>query len=536
MEPGTLSGFHEQRKFNWPRKSRVWDGKQWIPSEEFDEKHGKDVNPKTGTFYGGTQFVRSAQETISSGISTVNKQIDKVEIPEQLQPSLEFLETAAQQPVQGLFQSVVTGYNSLPEGVKKNISTGGATVLNTLEKSNLGYSQQFNLHPILTETAFVAAETAITLGGSSLKKITQEGIETLARKNIPPSAGGLVPVSVFDGPVNMAKDIDLAELSARPLKSASDVRPVGRLGGIETLIDKNANSKILKKLKSKHYDQLDAQYQYVTPENLAKDPDTLRLLREREVVINEYFRDYDQMKAQVNVLKAEAQNLKKLGDKKGSAAILKKAKRLQTQVDNTQRELYDFATHNIYSDDMRVYGTDAIRTKLRQKFLEFKGKKWHHIFGNKEAGEYMLSAVAQDPIMTVNLMKHLEKLNLPTSGVARNIAIMEDALHTSWHKYMRKEGYEPTGFIKSKGRMKRAPLDPSDYGKEISKAIIEGKADPNELFTFLDVYAKYYKEMLNELTTKYQGKVVADMPDGVGKVLMSHRYKKTGGLKVSRGK
>ena len=132
-------------------------------------------------------------------------------------------------------------------------------------------------------------------------------------------------------------------------------------------------------------------------------------------------------------------------------------------------------------------------------------------------------------------MKHLEKLNLPTSGVARNIAIMEDALHTSWHKYMRKEGYEPTGFIKSLGRMKRAPLDPSDYGKEISKAIQQGKADPNELFTFLDVYAKYYKEMLNELTTKYQGKVVADMPEGVGKVLMSHRYKTTGGTKVKRG-
>ena len=320
------------------------------------------------------------------------------------------------------------------------------------------------------------------------------------------------------------------------LESASDVRPVGHLGGIETLIDEGADSQILKKLNSKYYDQLDSQYQYVTPENLAKDSDTLKLLREREVTINEYFRDYDKMKAQVNVLKNEAAALKKLGDKKGSAAKLKKAKRLQTEVDKTQRELYDFATHNIYSSDMRVYGTDAIRTKLRQKFLEFKGKKWHHIFGNKEAGEYMLSAVAQDPIMTVNLMKHLEKLDLPTSGVARNIAIMEDALHTSWHKYMRKEGYEPTGFIKSLGRMKRAPLDPSDYGKEISKAIIEGKAHPNELFTFLDVYAKYYKEMLNELTTKYQGKVVADMPEGVEKVLMTHRYKTSGGPKVRRGK
>jgi len=378
-------------------------------------------------------------------------------------------------------------------------------------------------------------------GLNRARKVSSKVVDNIDISKRPPNAPlqpafATVGVDAPNANIFNGDPFDLDKIAAKPLQSASDVRPVGHLGGIETLIDKGSNSQILKKLKSKHYDQLDSQYQYVTPENLAKDPDTLKLLREREVAINEYFRDYDKMKSQVHVLKAEAAKLKKSGNTKGSAAKLKKAKRLQTDVDNLQRELYDFATHNIYSEDMRVYGTKSIRTKLRQKFLEFKGKKWHHIFGNKEAGEYMLSAVAQDPIMTVNLMKHLEKLNLPTSGVARNIAIMEDALHTSWHKYMRKEGYEPTGFIKSKGRMKRAPLDPSDYGKEISKAIIEGKADPNELFTFLDVYAKYYKEMLQELTTKYQGKIVADMPEGVEKVLMSHRYQKAGDAKVRRGK
>ena len=417
----------------------------------------------------------------------------------------------------------------------------GADIQNPITKQPMGNLPRRKdgqpwVDPDVARTAGEALTGALIEGGAA-KGIQQLGKLSKSLKiadQLTPSPLAVTPDGLKIKSTNVADD--LAIQASQPLKSASDVRPAGKLGGIETLIDEGAEPQILKKLKSKHYDQLDSQYQYVTPENLAKDPDTLKLLREREVAINEYFRDYDKMKSQVHVLKAEAAKLKKSGNTKGSAAKLKKAKRLQTDVDNLQRELYDFATHNIYSEDMRVYGTKSIRTKLRQKFLEFKGKKWHHIFGNKEAGEYMLSAVAQDPIMTVNLMKHLEKLNLPTSGVARNIAIMEDALHTSWHKYMRKEGYEPTGFIKSKGRMKRAPLDPSDYGKEISKAIIEGKADPNELFTFLDVYAKYYKEMLQELTTKYQGKIVADMPEGVEKVLMSHRYQKAGDAKVRRGK
>ena len=196
MEPGTLSGYHEKREYGWDRKSRTWDGKQWIPSEEFDKKHGRDINPRTGTFYGGTQFVRDTQKTISSGISAVNEQIDKVEIPEELQSGVDLLEGAIEQPVQGLLSGAVSGWKSLPEDVKKNISTGGATVLDTLEKSTLGYSQQFNLHPILTETAFTAGETALTLGAAPLKKIVQEGVETITRKNIPPTAGGLIPISV----------------------------------------------------------------------------------------------------------------------------------------------------------------------------------------------------------------------------------------------------------------------------------------------------------------------------------------------------
>jgi hypothetical protein len=411
-------------------------------------------------------------------------------------------------------------------------ATGADTKLGQLPRHESG---QPWVDPDVARTTGEILTGALIEGGAG-KVISQTGKLTKGLKiadNLTPSPVAVTTDGLRIKPGNVTDD--LARQSAQPLKSASDVRPAGRLGGVETLIEEGAEPQILKKLQSQHYDQLDKRYQYVTPENLAKDTDTLKLLREREVAINEYFRDYDKMKAQVNVLRNEAANLKGLGDLKGSAAKAKKAKRLQTEVDKTQRELYDFATHNIYSEDMRVYGTKSIRTKLRQKFLEFKGKKWHHIFGNKEAGEYMLSAVAQDPIMTVNLMKHLEKLNLPTSGVAKNIAIMEDALHTSWHKYMRKEGYEPTGFMKSKGRMKRAPLDPSDYGKEISKAIIEGKADPNELFTFLDIYAKYYKEMLNELTTKYGGQVVANMPEGVEKVLLSHRYQTKGGAKVKRG-
>ena len=58
-----------------------------------------------------------------------------------------------------------------------------------------------------------------------------------------------------------------------------------------------------------------------------------------------------------------------------------------------------------------VYGTDTqvgkVRKAIFQSFLDIKGDHWHHIFGNKDAAEFMLAQVAQDPYISANLFHHL---------------------------------------------------------------------------------------------------------------------------------
>ena len=95
-----------------------------------------------------------------------------------------------------------------------------------------------------------------------------------------------------------------------------------------------------------------------------------------------------------------------------------------------QRRFYDNLTDNPLETFKQIYDpANPVRKLLQGAFNTFAGKEWHHIFGNKDAAEFMLSTVAQDPYIAVNLFHFMKKLDLPTSGVPSNIALMSMKPH-----------------------------------------------------------------------------------------------------------
>jgi hypothetical protein len=271
----------------------------------------------------------------------------------------------------------------------------------------------------------------------------------------------------------------------------------------------------------------------ITPKALAKDPDTMQKLMDRADKIVEGFAKGD------------------------------------------QRKLYDTASWNIFEESKEVYGQGGLVKKIQAAFLGVQGKEWHHMFGNKEAGEFLLNKVAQDPVVAANLFKHMEKLGIKSGAIAENMALMRKAPHNSWHRFMEDMGIEPRVKMKSGETLKKleqknllaqqskkgefvphelrtskstgknrpwkytAPLDVSDFGHEIAQGILQGTTDVNELFSFLTVYHKKYvpwmKQQLKD--PKYAAQFLSEVPEGPEKALLLGLYKSnlgTRGRKVKK--
>ena len=193
-----------------------------------------------------------------------------------------------------------------------------------------------------------------------------------------------------------------------------------------------------------------------------------------------------------------------------------------------QREYYDAAALNPNHKDIEMYSSDAAREYIT-KFTNILSKdQWHHVFGNKEAGEYILSIAHSDPLVAANLFKKMEALGLNSSGVSKNIAILKKAKHTNWHDFIKDMGFEP----KSPGKPlsvkgSTAPGDFADLSQELGRAIVDGKADINDAFRLLELYADYNQWMTKQITSKkYGGKIINELPEGVGKAIQIGGYRK----------
>jgi len=201
-----------------------------------------------------------------------------------------------------------------------------------------------------------------------------------------------------------------------------------------------------------------------------------------------------------------------------------------------QRNLYDIASKNIFDSAEMIYGKDSARSYLAKVSNWLTNDEWHHVFGNKEAGEFILMQAAQDPLVAANIFKRMENLGLDSSGVAQNIALMKSNRHTNWHDFMKAEGFEP----KSPGKPlttagSTAPGDFADLSKALGEEIAAGRGDVNDIFKMLDLYADYNRWVKSQLP-KFGAEIISDLPEGHGKALQIGGYKTKPGRPRSKMK
>ena len=301
---------------------------------------------------------------------------------------------------------------------------------------------------------------------------------------------------------------DLTIKSAQPLQAASNMQVSTRSDQLKGLVQADVgNVKIREFLESGPGKALRPEFTkregYWTAQKLASQPELLETIIARSELIKA---------KQLKYQKAVAKRAAKPNSNSAKAAV-----------GNAQREWYDEVSKNFFTDDLLIYGKDKPRQLVAQATRWVTRSEWHHIFGNKEAGEFLLSAAAQDPLIAVNLMAHMKKLKLNSSGIAKNITIMNKAGHTNLHTWLKELGFESVAG-------KQAPLAIDQFGTEISKVATEGyttkfsktgkplktpkdmPADPeavNELFTILEQYAKANEFIKTQIRA---GKVT--MPDG----------------------
>ena len=187
---------------------------------------------------------------------------------------------------------------------------------------------------------------------------------------------------------------------------------------------------------------------------------------------------------------------------------------------SAQRNLYDVASQNFLDSAELIYGKKGVREYIQETTNWLRGDEWHHIFGNKEAGEFVLMQAAQDPLVAVNIFAKMKEIGLSSSGVAQNLALMKKLKHTEWHNFMKAEGFEP----KSAGKSE-ALLDFADLSQRVSKQIASGDADVNDIFRMLDAYAAFNK-MVREKLPEFGGEVIGEMAPGMRQATQQRGYTK----------
>ena len=246
----------------------------------------------------------------------------------------------------------------------------------------------------------------------------------------------------------------------------------------KTLMDATSQKDLIKSLRSPLYNQLAEHNIEITPEELVSSGmfDTMvkrQGLLEEQVEVTKGYR-------------TERDTLTAAGlDPKKDRPLKRAIKNFKTN----NRSLRDLASLNLFTQTKDVFkiNRDALKAQLD---LFGKGKKeWHHtFFTNRQGGLAFLNRISQDPMIAANLMLKLKRLKVATSGTVDNLSLIDQLPHDILHKALRKKGIE------------LGDLDIGEYMKEIGQAVSEGKADINEMFDILDVYAEVVVPYLRKQT------------------------------------
>ena len=322
---------------------------------------------------------------------------------------------------------------------------------------------------------------------------------------------------------------------AQPLQAASDPRLSattprnwGKLEEAAISGDRIQTASLLRK-SSPNFQKLSKRNQYIKVEELAADPDLILDLAGRNKEIGNTFKEY------IHALGT--------GDGKRASTI--------------GRSLNDIASKNPLDPSTIIYGNKTIRDRLKNKFVEFTGQEWHHVFGSKEIGETMLTKISGEPMMAANIFKFLDEVGVPTSGTAKNMALMSKAKHTgkgtSYHDWAKSTGFEPwtnpASSLEDLGKNQRlsqqltgekrlrypegkftSPLDFSDLMKSVSESILKGEAEVDEFMDMLRTYAKSVRPHVMKKLKDYDARIVSDI-EGVERVILDEPYKATLGTR-----
>jgi len=456
-EIGQVSGRLEEEEYGFKPRSKVYAGPQW--GWQTNESYQKIQQQEKDKTYVGSQAV----DVFKTAVGAV------ADLPG-VRPVLKAVNGAMRFITEPLIQAAEDPSKiGAPEALAGSLLAFGSKA----EKGGAILAKQAGVDPIIgSAVAGGAYETVVTGGAGKLAA----GLKNLP----PPPTTPALALATNNGKVNLQRTAqsftdDLAQQASKPLQIASNLEETGWQGSIRTLLDDKAPPTQIKRLLNKPYHKdLPKKYQYLSMDDFAANKggwlDTM-------------------------IEKAEAfkQGMREFRQKKST---------------NTQRRMYDDYTENPLNPDKQLYDpTNPIRKAVTTAFNTVVGKEWHHIFGNKEAAEFMLSRVAQDPYIAVNLIHHLHKIGLPTSGVPQNIALMKKAAHRKtggYHSWSKALGFENVG-------RKKGVLEISDYSQEISKGILEGTTEVTELFDILTTYSKVVQQVIKPKIKELGGEVISEM-------------------------
>jgi len=304
-------------------------------------------------------------------------------------------------------------------------------------------------------------------------KETAEGLKTIGDDLMPPPPAALATAGVAPRmQLNVSRG--KANLAPQVMEIASDMKPANWSTSVRSLQKSGATAQDIEKVLSKPYQKnLNKKYEAISLKELSEDKGGwLEMLMDRQDEFNANHKQY-----------------------------------MKTKKATDQRKMYDNYT-DVQGEQQMYDNNNPIRKAVTATFNTVAGKEWHHIFGNKEAAETMLSAVTQDPYIAVNLIHYLKKIKLPTSGTPSNIALMNKALHRKkggYHSWAKNLGIENAG--KRKG-----DLVISDYVQEISKGILNGTADVNEIFSIIETYAKLNNQVIKpKLKADFGASIISEM-------------------------
>ena len=479
-EIGQLSGSLEEKEQGFKPRSRVYAGPDW--GWQTEESYQKIVQERNQGF--GSEAVDFIEEKAEQTFGLISQ------IPG-VKQGLDFAggvvrfvdKTAIQPAIQAAEDPSQAG---TPQALAGTVFKAGQMA----EQGGAQIARNLGVDPRIGSTVAGAAYETVT--GAAVGKIGK-----IADTLTPPGGGPKFAVAGnVSTPMQMFTAVDnLDAQMSKPLQIASDLKQGSNWQNTVRSLKKGNNTKQIRDFLLKG-----------PGGKIKKGPTGYLLVTADELAANKGGMLDKMLERADNVAKAWERYNKNKSPK-------------------AQRALYDIASKNIFDSAELIYGKEGPRSYLTKVTNWLSNDEWHHVFGNKEAGEFILMQAAQDPLVAVNLFKRMENLGLSSSGVAQNIALMKKNRHTNWHDFVKAEGFEP----KSPGKPlttagSTAPGDFADLSKALGEEIAAGRGDVNDIFKMLDLYAAYNQYVKSKLP-EYGAEIISDLPEGVGKSLQIGGYK-----------